>query len=300
MGMIPDPYHTTAAAIDRYHETLPRRRSRRLGASSIGEECSRRMWYQFRWAKQEQFSGRMLRLFRRGQREEEMVVADLRAIGCVITHAGSDQLEIKIGAHIVAYPDGIIQSGVPEAPKKPHVLEIKTHSAKSFSLLKKEGIPAKHIAQMQMAMHGTGIDRALYVAVNKDNDDLYIQRIRYDADTAERIKSRGQMIVDSAEAPLGVSTDPSWYQCKFCPVAAICHKQEPADRNCRTCAFSTPASDGTWRCERWENAEIPRDVLETGCHAYVPHPDMHPGEIIDAGDTWAVYRTEQGEMRYPS
>lgn len=294
MGLIPDPINTTAAAIDRYHESLPRRRSRRLGASSIGEECSRRIWYQFRWAKDEQFSGRMLRLFRRGNREESVVIEDLEAIGCVVTGTGKEQFELKIAPHIVAYPDGIIEAGVPEAPAKSHVLEIKTHSAKSFATLLKEGLPPKHYAQMQLAMHGTGIDRGLYVAVNKDTDDLYTERLRYEKETAEKIIARGQMIIDAQEAPLGVSTDPSWYQCKMCPVASVCHKWIPADRNCRTCAHSTPVAEG-WHCARW-NALIPSHVTE--CPSYVPHPDMHPGEIVETGDTWAVYEVGGERVRY--
>jgi len=298
MGVvIPDGYHTTAAAIDRYHESLPKRRSRRLGASSLGEECSRRLWYQFRWAKQEQFTGRMLRLFRRGQREEETVISDLKSIGCVITNTEKNQIELQIAPHIVAYPDGIIESGVPEAPTKPHTLEIKTHSAKSFTKLLKGGIPPKHYAQMQVAMHGLSVTRALYVAVNKDTDELYIERVRYEKEMAEKIIARGQMIVDASEAPIGISNDSSWYKCKFCPMHDVCFKNEKGDRNCRTCAFSTPSQDGTWHCERWETTP-PDDVLPVGCDAYVPHPDMHPGEIVDSGKTWAVYRTEDGEVRY--
>ena len=238
----------------------------------------------------------MLRLFRRGKREEETVISDLRSIGCVITNTEENQIELQIAPHIVAYPDGIIESGVPEAPNKRHVLEIKTMNIKAFAKLQKEGVPNKHMAQMQVAMHATGIDRALYVVVWKDNDELFIERVRYDASAAEKIIARGQMIVDASEAPIGISNDPSWYECKFCPVNAVCYKREAADRNCRTCAHSTPLEDG-WHCSRW-NAYPPATVTEVGCDAYVPHPDMHPGEIVDSGKTWAVYRTEDGEVRY--
>jgi len=295
--VIPEREHSTKNAINRYHESQPQWRRRYIGASSIGEPCARRLWYQFRWAKVEQFPGRVLRLFRRGHREEETVVQDLKAIGCVVSHTGDDQLEIKVSPHIVVHPDGVVESGLPEAPNKRHTLEIKTHSAKSFAKLQKEGIPDKHTAQMQVAMHGTGVDRALYVAVNKDTDELFIERVRYDKDTAEKIIARGTMIAESPEAPLGVSTDPTWYQCRFCPFHSVCYKNEAADKNCKTCAHSTPRDDG-WYCERWKDY-IPERILETGCDSYVPHPDMHPGEIVEAGETWAVYQLENGErVRY--
>lgn len=56
-------------------------RRRHLGGSLIGRKCSREIWYGFRWAKKNTHSGRMLRLFNRGHREEERLVAWLRRIG---------------------------------------------------------------------------------------------------------------------------------------------------------------------------------------------------------------------------
>jgi hypothetical protein len=52
-----------------------------LGASTLGEECWRKLWYQFRWVKKEQFDGRMLRLFNVGHSAEPRFVSYLRGIG---------------------------------------------------------------------------------------------------------------------------------------------------------------------------------------------------------------------------
>jgi hypothetical protein len=74
--------------------------------------------------------------------------------------------------------------GLKEAPKTWHVVEFKTHSAKSFRELVAKGVALakpQHWAQMQIYMHLTGITRALYVAVCKDTDDLHIERVRADA-----------------------------------------------------------------------------------------------------------------------
>ena len=38
-----------------------------LGASEIGDPCSRKLWYLFRWVAVKKFDARMLRLFARGQ-----------------------------------------------------------------------------------------------------------------------------------------------------------------------------------------------------------------------------------------
>lgn len=55
-----------------------------LGASLIGHECSRYLWYVFRWCVNEEFSGRMYRLFERGHLEEMRFVKWLEGIGCKV------------------------------------------------------------------------------------------------------------------------------------------------------------------------------------------------------------------------
>ena len=55
-----------------------------LGASMIGRECSRELWYSFRWVKPSSFNGRMLRLFNRGHREEERFIEWLEGIGAKV------------------------------------------------------------------------------------------------------------------------------------------------------------------------------------------------------------------------
>lgn len=52
-----------------------------LGASELGEECWRKLWYGFRWTKQERFDGRMMRLFNVGHSAEPRFVTYLKGIG---------------------------------------------------------------------------------------------------------------------------------------------------------------------------------------------------------------------------
>ena len=56
-----------------------------LGASLIGNDCSRYLWYVFRWVYHFEFDGRMQRLFNRGHKEEERFIEWLRGIGCKVT-----------------------------------------------------------------------------------------------------------------------------------------------------------------------------------------------------------------------
>jgi hypothetical protein len=146
---------------------------------------------------------------------------------------------------------------------------------------------------MQTYMHGTGIDRALYVAVCKDDDRIYTERVRYNRDVAEKAIERGQRIALADRMPPPISTDPTWFQCRFCPAHAFCHKAElPKHVNCRTCAHATPMSDSTWRCERHDADGIPETFQHEGCDDHVIHPDLVPWQMEPSEDghsvTWLI------------
>ena len=294
---IPEPNHSIQALIDKHHESLAEPPRPHIGCSQLGHPCDRWLWLSFRWAVQPQFPGRILRLFRRGQMEEAVIVSDLRAIGIDVRCTGEQQVRVDFGAHISGSVDAIIESGVPEAPKKRHVAEFKTHSKKSFDDLEKNGVEkAKpmHWVQMQLYMHGTKIDRALYVAVCKDDDRIYTERVRYQKEVAEKYIERGRRIALSDRMPEPISTDPSWYQCKQCPAHEFCHQTKLTKCvNCRTCAHSTALENGTWRCERHDADGIPVDFQRTGCECHVLHPDLVPWKLKDSPWPWiAVYEIE--------
>ena len=264
-----------------------------MGCSLLGHYCDRWLWLNFRHAVIEQFSGRMLRLFRRGQNEEATFVADLRSIGVMLQHVGADQYRVDFGSHVSGSIDGIIVGGLPGKEKSQAVLECKTHSEKSFKELKDKGVKdAKfmHFVQCQVYMKGTNLKRALYMAVNKNTDELYTEWLHYDEEVANRYIKRGQQIALSEQMPPPISSDPSWYQCKFCPAHEFCHKTHlTKEVNCRTCAISTPLVDSTWFCEKYE-ATIPFEAQRTGCDCHVLHQDLVPWERKASNTDWqAIY-----------
>lgn len=307
MSKLPEPIHTITSMIDQYHASKPSKPRPHMGVSLLGHHCDRWLWLNFRWVVVEDFEGRILRLFRRGHKEEDVIISDLRSIGVDIR---SSQRRVDFGNHVSGSLDGVIEKGVPEAPKARHVAEFKTHSKKSFDDMEKNGVEKskpQHFVQMQVYMHGTSIKRALYLAVCKDDDRIYTERVRYDKKVAEDAIIRGKRIAMADRMPEPVSADPSWYQCKFCPAHSFCHKAEPTKRiNCRTCAHSTAMADSTWRCERHDADNIPEDFQHQGCADHILHPDMVPWVMEGSddghsvkwkiGDKWVV----NGEGGYKS
>ena len=76
---------TTVDLIYEYHKKRGDSQPPRgyLGASIIGHECERYLWYCFRQACLPNFSGRMHRLFETGDLAEARFTEELRAIGCI-------------------------------------------------------------------------------------------------------------------------------------------------------------------------------------------------------------------------
>lgn len=282
MVKIDDPRQELARRI---HETYRERRKdwRRdhLGGSRIGVECLRALWYGFRWWTEPNFDGRTLRLFERGNREEPWLVEDMRAAGLEVVTGDDEsretrealiasmveeghevyfqeappgekegQVVVRLTKHFGGSLDGIVR-GVPGGGDAWHVWECKTAGAKAFRDLVKKGVRAskpEHYAQMQTYMEGTGLRRALYTAVCKDNDEIHVERIEYDAAFAKGLVAKAEGIVASKRPPVRISEDPSWYKCRWCDFREACHGGAAPVPSCRSCEKATPQPGGEWTC----------------------------------------------------
>jgi ribosomal protein S27E len=302
MGNIEGAINLTLEAINRWRvEKTSNQHRPHLGASQIGHPCERHLWYVFHWCESQKFDGRMLRLFETGQLAEARFVEELRGIGCTVHDVDSDGRQFSvsaIGGHFSGSMDGCAK-GIPEAPQTWHNLEFKTHSAKSFADLKKRGVLASkptHYAQMQVYMALTGMTRSLYLAVNKDTDELYAERIREDKTAQKALLEKAERVIASNEPPSRISNDPSWYECKFCNFHSICHETQAPEVNCRTCAHSTAELSGGWSCARSASAKIPIEFQRTGCdqHRYIPVLLAGFTQVEDASDeqNWISYTNQ--------
>ena len=261
-----------------------------LGASLIGDECCRKLWYSFRWVANPRFDGRMYRLFNTGQIEESRVVNDLRNVGmCVYDRDPDSGKQInyieKECRHHSGSLDGVIKK-ILESPETWHVLEIKSASNKYFKEIKTKGIQKVkplYYAQVQMYMRWSKLTRAFFVVVNKDTDEIYSERIYYDKDFAEQLSNKAKRIVFS-DIPLErLGSTSNSFTCKWCDYIDICWGKKLPLVSCRTCAFATPEVEGTWTCGR----DIEKVVLselkqKTGCERHIFIPQLVPLESTDA------------------
>ena len=294
MAQVPASQHTTGEAIVKWRAEQKQEHREHLGASLIGHSCDRYIWYSFRWAATPGWDGRMLRLFDRGKREEAVVAEELRGIGVDLhTHDGDKQIECRDdGGHFGGSVDGIGR-GFPEAPKSWAILEVKTHSAKSFTELRKLGVAEskpQHYAQMQSYMGLLSVERAMYFAVNKDNDEIYTEWVHFDEDAIKAMQERARRIIDAKTPPAKLSEDPANWQCKGCSFFDVCHASKVAEVSCRTCCHASPVASGAWRCELHSSLRN-KGEQRAACEQHLFIPDLVPfGEPVDGGENYIEYK----------
>jgi hypothetical protein len=258
------------------------------------------LWFTFRNCVTKSLAGRMYRLFNTGHREESRVFQELRGIGCEVHGDEGEQIEVKaVAGHFSGHMDGVVK-GIPEAPKTWHVLEIKTHSAKSFAKMQSDGVkkakPAHH-AQMMVYMGLGKMDRALYLAVNKDTDELYSERIEVNSKEFKAIMTRAERIIKSNAPPERCTTRADDFRCKFCDASPLCwgtgETALPVPvKSCRTCCHATPEmdGDGKWGCTKSAKMEP--------CPKHLILPQLITfAEPNDAGDDWIEFKnTKDGAV----
>lgn len=227
-----------------------------LGASVLGKKCMREVWFIFHWADWEDHEGRMLRLFNRGHNAENGFKALLENVGATVwtEDAHGEQFKVSAhGGHVGGSMDGVAIR-LPDFPAgylTPVLLEMKTHNDKFFKDLLRKGLQASkpvHYKQAQLYMHLGGLKWCLYMAVNKNTDELWFDVFEYDPTVGTYLVNRAETIIFGEGMPPRISETPSWYECQFCAMKGVCFGYKPPEMNCRTCKHSKPNRDGSWSC----------------------------------------------------
>jgi len=250
-----------------------------LGASQIGKPCPRHLWYNFRWITHKVFSGRMYRLFQRGHREEAYINEFLEGIGCIVTLFDDDNLhekdkgkrQIRINdheGHFGGSIDGKLQLPERYAIKQDVIFlsEFKTKSTSKFAKLQLNGVQLEeheHFCQMSVYAHKLGLQYALYLSVNKNNDDLHVEIVKLDPYLGQEMLDKAGRIIWSQTPPNKISASPTFFECKWCDSNETCWNNGPVLRNCRSCESCKPIANAQWECARY--GIIPKEFIRNGC-----------------------------------
>ena len=253
-----------------------------LGASLIGRECKRYLWYVFRWCLHEKTTGRQQRLFNRGHREEARFIEWLEGIGFKVWFENRDEGPNEKGefpqyrisdvmGHFGGSLDGIAVLPERYGIAEPVLLEFKTNgTGAGFNKLANDGMPIakpEHFAQTSTYGKKYNFRYCVYLNINKNDDSLHIEVVKLNHSLGEQMIMKAEQIIMSQTAPARLSDNPTFHKCGYCHMKEVCHKGAVVEVNCRSCAFARPDENAEWFCEV-HNGNIPKDFIPKACPSY--------------------------------
>ena len=253
-----------------------------LGASLIGRECKRYLWYVFRWCLHEKTTGRQQRLFNRGHREEARFIEWLEGIGFKVWFENRDEAPNEKGeypqyrisdvmGHFGGSLDGIAILPERYGIAEPVLLEFKTNgTGAGFNKLADDGMPIakpEHFAQTSTYGKKYNFRYCVYLNINKNDDSLHIEVVKLNHNLGEQMIMKAEQIIMSQTAPARLSDNPTFHKCGYCHMKEVCHKGAVPEVNCRSCAFARPVENAEWFCEV-HNGNIPKDFISKACPSY--------------------------------
>ena len=213
---------TLTKLIERTQETYEDAPRDYIGASIIGSECLRQIWYEYKGYKGIEVPTKTRRTWDIGKRLEGLVIEWLSCAGVEIYDLGNNILKKSILPYFKGSYDALIIVN-----KKMYILEVKTAKDASFKLFVKKGLKEwnfQYYCQTQSYMGMEDIDSAYILVLNKDNSELSDELITFDASLYERLKEKARIVSEYQEPPARISNSPLWYQCKLCKYNKVCHK----------------------------------------------------------------------------
>lgn len=208
-----------------------------LGASEIGQECSRRIWYNYNNYKAKPIEWQGCMAIECGHRSEAVVAGLLRGVDGIELYTedenGNQYGFSDFDGRFKGHYDGVIK-GLPQAPTVFHTWEHKDAGDKKF----KEFVAAKlkfgekdalknwnyiYYIQAQLYMHYEGLTRHYLTVSLSGVRDLQSCRTEYNKDVAEAHINKAKRIIDAKLPPARISDKPDYYMCRFCPFSEVCH-----------------------------------------------------------------------------
>lgn len=196
-----------------------------------------------------------------------------------IHHAKSIGIQIPqfkisgVNGHFGGSMDGLVWLPERFGIDEPVILECKTSKAGAyFNKLKGGGVllnNSQHFDQQSTYGYKKDIRYALYIAVNKNDDDLHAELIELDHSRGAQCEQKADRIINSKEAPYKLSSSKTFHKCSYCPARSVCHEGAIPEKNCRSCIHSTPVENKKWQCDKW-SVDIPSEHIGLGCDSWQP------------------------------
>ncbi len=191
-----------------------------IGASSIGSECLRQIWFQFKGVKAEAVPSKFRKAWAIGKILEGMIIEWLIKAGIQV-----EQTDKTYQADGMPYFQGHFD-GIMTWRKKRAILEIKTAKHASYTIFVKKGLQVwnpQYYAQIQSYMGMSGIHSAHIIVLDKDSGELADEAVTFNADVYESLKDKARLIYEAPCEPPKINGSPLFFKCKMCQFNKVCH-----------------------------------------------------------------------------
>lgn len=194
-----------------------------IGASSIGSDCLRQIWYQFKGVKAEGVPTKMRRTWEIGKRLEGMILDWLEESGMKIARLWFDLRSDKVGA-FCGHLDSVWVDSKGNAKA---IIEVKTAKDASFKIFVKKGVKVwnpQYYAQIQSYMGMSGIFSTYILVLNKDNSEISDELVTFDPVFYKKLEEKALMVATAHVEPPRVHGSPLYFKCKMCKFNKTCHR----------------------------------------------------------------------------
>lgn len=234
--MVSIPQRSTVALIKEQIELNQENKNRDyIGASSIGDECSRKIWYQYNNYPKKPMGWKVLCAIDDGHRTEALIVERYKMLDGIELHAddGTGQYGYDHEGWFKGHVDGMIK-GLIEAPDTWHVFEVKAKEDKFIRELEKcidihgEKDALKnwdyiYYCQAVLYMHFMEVPRHCMVVARPGGRDFIQIRTNENPKLAKALIKKGQRIKDAKTPPERIGGKNFW-KCKWCDFREVCHE----------------------------------------------------------------------------
>ena len=286
-------------AVDRAIETEHAKEEARgyLGMSAIGDECSRKLWYGFRWVNRSEFKADTIKKFDDGHLGEDVQADRLRMVpgvklDIVDPSTGKQWAYSDLGGHFKGHADGKLKTSLLRTnfnSDKQIIWEHKQTEIKNQNVLAKltekdmstalKKWDKKYYSQALMYMYYSGLADHYLTCASPGGRHSISVCTKENVESATKLIDKASSIIVTDTPPDRIADSPAYYQCKhFCSHSDICHDIRVPDVNCRTCLHSEPiiddSNDAKWNCAYFDRSPIPLTVQKTGCDCHLFNPYM--------------------------
>jgi hypothetical protein len=270
-----------------------------IPAHLLGSDCDLALYNTLHWVSAPEVrDGKSAARADQISLDKGFIIDALHSAGVAVDIASDDRgtpwaFELMDGV-VRGRSDGIA-TGLLEAPVARHALMAKSLTAADFRGVKKKGLLAHkpdHWADLHAAMHGIGLERGVYVAVNREDRSLLLERIKPDHHAIAKSTARVAGIVAASGPPPGLTAGMTAAQmegaakrppCLFCPHRGACFEALMPRTHCRTCVHFEFTARGHGHCTHLGIALTPLEQRAGAtCPTHLHLPGLIPAEQIDA------------------